>query len=461
MNNMQCRRMMAATLLSSAMSVGVAQTLPPPPVSPTPVTTYDDAANRIVSYTHLTASDDIAQPGLDQSFGYDENSRLTSVTTLNASWSIAYDANGNRTSVSLNGSLNAYTTEATSNRLTSITNPARSFAYDNAGNTTSDSANYTATYSLRGQIATLTKAGVTATYSYDADQRRIRKFTSAGASSTVVFVYDQDGQLLGEYDHTGKALKEYVWLGSTPVAVFTPDPANAGNPPLIYYVHADHLDTPRMVMDRNGARRWRWLAEPFGTTASETNPDSIGVFNLNLRFPGQYADSESGLWYNYFRDYDSDLGRYIGSDPIGLAGGINSYVYVDGNPVSGVDPLGLATYQCTRKLNNVPFRFGDLYHQYVCTGNDRSGYDCAGLGPSGNPLDSPGVLEPDYYKPEACQKVNEDDECIEKCIWQEFKRPIPNYSVNLSQGENCQTYARTVVATCEARCRIKKWREFK
>ena len=301
--------------------------------------TYD-AANRIVSYTHRTASDGIAQPGLDQSFAYDGNSRLTSVTTLSASWSIAYDANGNRTSVSLNGSPSVYTTEETSNRLSTITNPARSFGYDNAGNTTSDSANYTATYNLRGQIATLTKAGATATYSYDADQRRIRKFTSAGAGSTLVFVYDLDGQLLGEYDQTGKALKEYVWLGSTPVAIFTADPANAANPPLVYYVHADHLDTPRMVIDKNGARRWRWLAEPFGTTAPETNPDNVGVFNLNLRFPGQYADSESGLFYNYFRTYDFSLGRYSQVDPIGLTAGIDVYSYVGSNPVSYIDPKG-------------------------------------------------------------------------------------------------------------------------
>ena len=301
--------------------------------------TYD-AANRIVSYTHRTASDGIAQPGLDQSFGYDENSRLTNVTTLSASWSIAYDANGNRTSASLNGSPSVYTTEATSNRLTSVTNPARSFGYDNAGNTTSDSTNYTAAYNLRGQIATLTKAGATATYSYDADQRRIRKFTRAGAGSTVVFVYDQDGQLLGEYDQTGKALKEYVWLGSTPVAIFTADPTNAANPPLIYYVHADHLDTPRMVLDKNGARRWRWLAEPFGTTAPETNPDNIGVFNLNLRFPGQYADSESGLWYNYFRSYDPSRGGYTQSDRIGLGGGINTYGYAYSQPTKLTDPDG-------------------------------------------------------------------------------------------------------------------------
>jgi len=302
--------------------------------------TYD-AADRIVSYTHLLASSGASQPALDQSFGYDENGRLTGITTATASWAIAYDANGNRTSVSLNGSASAYTTSTTSNRLDSITNPARSFGYDNAGNTTSDSTSYTATYGLSGVLTSLTKGGVTSTFSYDADTRRIRKFTSAGASSTRIFAYDLGGQLIGEYDQAGVPLKEYVWLGSTPIAVFTADPSNASNPPWVYFIHADHLDTPRQVMDQNGGRRWRWLAEPFGTTAPETNPDNIGAFAFNLRFPGQYADVETGLSYNYFRQYDAGLGRYTQSDPVGIEGGVNTYVYVIGNPLSFVDSSGL------------------------------------------------------------------------------------------------------------------------
>ena len=302
-----------------------------------------DEADRIVSFTH-TARDGTPQAALDQTFGYDANSRLTRVNTATSSWTIALDANGNRTGVSLNGSLSRYDIEPTSNRLTGITNPSRQFSFDNAGNTVVDSAGYQATYDLRGQMTSLTKAGLTTRYDYNAAGQRIRKYGTNGTSSTVVFVYDPDGHLLGEYDAAGSPIREYVWLRDMPVAMFTPDPANPAGAPLVYFIHTDHLDAPRVVMDMNGVVRWQWIAEPFGTTAPEVDPSGLGAFTFNLRFPGQYADQESGLFHNHFRNYDSTKGGYTQSDPIGLAAGINTYAYVHANPVSLIDPRGLATH---------------------------------------------------------------------------------------------------------------------
>ena len=104
----------------------------------------------------------------------------------------------------------------------------------------------------------------------------------------------------------------------------------------IAYLHADHLGTPQAMTDANAQILWWRDQTPFGQTVAEG-----GFSSSPLRFPGQYADAESGLAYNYFRDYDPALGRYIQSDPIGLTGGLNTYGYVMGNPLKGTDPSGL------------------------------------------------------------------------------------------------------------------------
>ncbi|WP_343997013.1 RHS repeat-associated core domain-containing protein, partial [Ideonella azotifigens] len=82
-------------------------------------------------------------------------------------------------------------------------------------------------------------------------------------------------------------------------------------------------------------------AEAFGNSAPNENPSALGAFTLNLRFPGQTFDKETGLFYNLNRDYRATSGRYVESDPIGLAGGINTYAYVENDPINEVDALGL------------------------------------------------------------------------------------------------------------------------
>ena len=296
------------------------------------------AADRIVSYTHLDATTGqvtAEAQAMNQSFSYDEMGRLTGIVTPTATWTIGYDANGNRTGVTLNGTTSAYTTETTSNRLSSIANPARSFAYDAAGNTLSDTGiAYTATYGLDNRLATLTRAGVTTTFNYDAFGQRVRKVTGA---SKPHFAY-QNGQLLGEYNSSGGALQEFVWLDGILLAVLT---NSTTAEPRVYYAYSDHLNAPRVIVNAAGEVRWRWISEPFGTAAAESVPNSLENLVVNLRFPGQYFDKESGLSYNYFRDYDGTTGRYVQSDPIGLNAGINTYVYVGGNPLGSTDASGL------------------------------------------------------------------------------------------------------------------------
>ncbi len=155
------------------------------------------------------------------------------------------------------------------------------------------------------------------------------------SASTTHYAYDEQGQLIGEYDQNGTPIQETIYLGNLPVAVI-----KQGN---VYRLYADHLNTPRAIADTTNKVVWRWQSDAFGTTAANEDADGDGTqFNYNLRFPGQYLDQETGLHYNYFRDYNPHTGRYVQSDPIGLAGGLNTYIYVGNNPLYWIDPLGLA-----------------------------------------------------------------------------------------------------------------------
>ena len=111
----------------------------------------------------------------------------------------------------------------------------------------------------------------------------------------------------------------------------------------LYFYHSDHLGTPLFLTDTDGVVVWRGEYLPFGEVFTEdTDPDGDGVeVEQPFRFPGQYEDVETGLYYNYFRDYDPQIGRYIEADPIGLAAGVNVYVYVEANPLSKMDNYGL------------------------------------------------------------------------------------------------------------------------
>ncbi len=156
------------------------------------------------------------------------------------------------------------------------------------------------------------------------------------AKGSTHFIYNLSGQLIGEYRSDGSLSREYVWLDGLLLAVLD----NSG----MHFIHTDHLGSPRAVTSASGVTVWRWESDPFGSILPNEDVDGDGeAFVLNLRFPGQYYDAESGLHYNYFRTYDPELGRYITSDPIGLGGGLNTYMYVEGNPLGRIDPTGEAT----------------------------------------------------------------------------------------------------------------------
>jgi RHS repeat-associated protein len=118
---------------------------------------------------------------------------------------------------------------------------------------------------------------------------------------------------------------------------------------------SDHLNTPRLIADDQQRTVWRWdNTDPFGGNPPDENPSGLGTFEFPLRFPGQYADRETNLHYNYFRDYDPGVGRYVQSDPIGLMGGLNNYAYVEQNPLRFVDDEALQTLPPIRTVPILP-----------------------------------------------------------------------------------------------------------
>ncbi|BCB27726.1 hypothetical protein SKTS_26120 [Sulfurimicrobium lacus] len=164
--------------------------------------------------------------------------------------------------------------------------------------------------------------------------------TLIGTATAAPYSATWQNVAAGQYSLTAKAIDNGGGESYASAVSITVSPAGLQ----VYYLHSDHLDTPRVVTDEQNRIVWRNdpLAEPFGTAAPEQDPDGDGVpFTLNLRFPGQYFDKETNLHYNWFRDYDPARGGYTTSDPIGLKGGINTYSYVSGNPISRVDLYGL------------------------------------------------------------------------------------------------------------------------
>ena len=159
-------------------------------------------------------------------------------------------------------------------------------------------------------------------------------------TGTAYYAYDDAGHLLGEYDATGLAIYETVYFGDLPVAALTQP---AAGQTAINYIYADPLNTARVIARASDHKIvWTWGSnEPFGQSAAQENPNGLGTFTYNPRFPGQVADKESGWFYNWHRDYDPGKGRYAESDPVGLAAGsMSTYQYTSDQPLHYVDPSG-------------------------------------------------------------------------------------------------------------------------
>jgi RHS repeat-associated protein len=280
-----------------------------------------------------------------RTYQYDGLDRLTAqkngATTVEG---FTYDATGNRLSKT-GGTTATYTYGASNHRLSSVGGISRT--YNTAGETTALGNGKTFTYTDDHRLLNvLAQAKLQMSNVYNARGERIGKSVTkagGGVANSRQFVYDSAGHLLGEYTAAGARVKEYVWIEDVLVAVLGTFDAST-----YQFVEADQLGTPRAVIHpTKNVIVWRWDLNPtaFGGHLPNGNPDGDSLtYDLNLRFPGQYYDAESGLNYNRFRDYDPSVGRYLQSDPVGLQAGPSTYSYVDSAPLQAVDPTGLTKW---------------------------------------------------------------------------------------------------------------------
>ncbi len=284
-----------------------------------------------------------------QTYQYDQLGRLTHADTLLGDYRYDYDAVGNRTEkqhTDTRGATNtetySYAKEGEGNRLVGKGDPtekqSKAYAYNTSGSPVQAgelSYDYnrqqrpvkvykTASDSTNSRTKTLI-----AEYVYNRFGERIKKVVYSNTKKPKITYYLYDGHsLTAEANESGKITAQYLYFKNQP---FTKLEGKT-----VYALHTDNLGTPRAATDNKGKTVWQADYSPFGKAQITTQQ-----ITLNLRFPGQYEDAETGKYYNYLRTYDPDTGRYATSDPIGLAGGINTYAYVDNNPLSKTDVLGL------------------------------------------------------------------------------------------------------------------------
>ncbi|GLQ51611.1 hypothetical protein GCM10010872_30600 [Dyella flava] len=285
---------------------------------------------------------------ITQNYTYDNLNRLTNQSGP-APLALTYDANGNRAS-QVDSGTEAITIASTSNHL--LTRGENTYSYNANGNVSmvsyaTSGTNVTYSYDGFGRLSSAVRSGAASicetngdcpaypagTTSYVNNALGQRKWLDGPESGFQIFSYGLSGELSSEAT---------VAPGSNTANInyyvyFDGQPvALINDESTLYYLHDDHLGRPEEITNTNGSMVWLGLNYAFDRSILVQ-----GIQNVDIGLPGQVYDSNTGNWSNGFRDYDSSDGRYLESDLIGLGGGVNTYAYVGGNPTASIDPSGL------------------------------------------------------------------------------------------------------------------------
>jgi len=319
--------------------------------------TYDHAGR-------LTGVVDVGANTVERTYTYDGMSRLSGATydypspAPDKKWGYTYNLAGDRlsecTGTTSCDSTSAYTWDAQTGHLTDVDRPSpeadEEYTFDDAGNLTlvvKGAAETVHTYDKRGRLSSLVLPDDSEyEYRYGPDERR-----TVQVGPSVTTRYFHDGRVAYEMSNDGHVLRAYVFMpdGYTPLLMIEYGEGEAVDG--CYAYHNDHLSTPRAMTDDSGAVIWRASLAPFGQRIGACDTDQDGAdddacpVDQPLRFPGQWDDAGTGLYYNWHRYYVPGCAIYSTQDPLVLKGveekRFAGFSYADGGPTRATDPTGL------------------------------------------------------------------------------------------------------------------------
>jgi len=369
-----------------------------------------DNNGNVTRVQHFVPTADVADPvnnyavPMIDDYDYDALNRITLVTgrqqaSSGSGWSsvyaqgYSYDRWGNRTinqaatyGTGINNTL--YTVDAATNRLTAMNGVG--MTYDVAGNQTYD-ATGNRWFDGENRMHKATQGSTTSHYVYDADGKRVRRIIG---SVEYWQVYGFEGELIAEYPVNGAAStpqKEYGYRNGQMLIV-----AEGSK---VQWTLADHLGTPRMVVDKSGRlfddpatttydeRLVRHDYLPFGeelfVSMGNSSIRSAGMGyvadSVRQKFTGYERDTESGLDYAQARYYASIQGRFTSVDPENAGANEddpqswNGYAYARSNPVLLTDPDGRLYRVCSPGGGPCGYITDEQFY------NDRKNYTASGF----------------------------------------------------------------------------------